>query len=413
MKASDLTRISSLLNPIRMRYPYFIGAAMWLSWLISLALGAGNLDAAGHLVGTDFVAFYTAGRLVLTGQSADLYNLELARQIQQPLYPAPSDNFNPYLNPPFFAWLFVPFALLAYPWSPVAWMVANLVFLWISLRLLQVKKTWQHFFLILTWQPAFSAISFGQNAFLSLLILCLAYTLWRKDRLWTAGLIAGLLFYKPQLLFGVLFLCLLDLRRCWRVLAGCAIAIICLSGLSYALMPEATLQYVFYVQKIAANLMTVEGFPIWNAHAVQAFWLALFPNQTGLAQILHIACALLGVLLFILYWRVKRNDLPILFGTALCLTIWVTPYIMVYDWVLLVVPAVLFWQQFPDQQDYLKAIYAILWVTLFISSVLTFTQWTYFGRALQISVPVLAIVLLSLYKLTSSKQPEPEPLSAG
>ncbi len=413
MKTATLARISPLLNSKRLRYPYFIGAALWLGWLLSLALGRGNLDAAGHLIGTDFVAFYTAGKIILMGQSADLYNLDLAHQIQQPLYSAPSDNFNPYLNPPFYAWLFVPFALLAYPWSPLLWMGINFIFLWVSLKLLQVDRLWQVFFLSLTWQPAFSAISFGQNAFLSLFILSLAYSQWRKGRLWAAGLIAGLLFYKPQLLFGILFLCLLDYRRFWRVIAGCAITIVCLSSLSFVLMPEATIHYVFYTQKIAAHLMTVEGFPIWNAHAVLAFWLVLMPKQLILAQILHGICAILGAGLYYIYWREKRHDLVVVFGAAICLTIWITPYIMLYDWVLLIIPAVLFWQQFADQRAYLKVLYAILWIALFVSSVLTFVQWTYLGRAIQISVPILAVVLVWLFQLTKTSPAKEVLLNAG
>ena len=38
------------------------------------------------------------------------------------------------------------------------------------------------FLLILTWQPAFASVSFGQNAFLSLMILCLTYAFWRKEK---------------------------------------------------------------------------------------------------------------------------------------------------------------------------------------------------------------------------------------
>jgi hypothetical protein len=395
-----------------MRYPYFIGAALWISWVLSLVLGKGYLDASGHLIGTDFVAFYTAGKILWMGQSAELYNLELAHQVQQPLYNGGSDNFNPYLNPPFYAWIFVPFAMLPYPWSPFLWMAVNLVLLWFSTILLGVEKPWQIFFLSLTWQPAFAAISFGQNAFLSLAIISLAYKLWRKDKLWIAGLIAGLLLYKPQLLIGIGLLCLLDFRRYWRFLAGCLITMVGLSSLSFWLMPEATLLYLTYTQRIASNLMIVKGFPIWNAHSVQSFWLGLFPNQIGLAQILHAIFAIIGIWLFYRYWCLKRHDLPLMFAASICLTVWVTPYIMIYDWVLLLIPAIIFWRHLPEQRVYLKALNATLWIALFISSVLTFVQWTYLERAIQISIPVLAVVLLSFINLTKNSEPDDKILSA-
>ena len=67
-----LSGLHSLLTPQRLRYPYFIGGALWLSWVISLFLGAGNTDMDGHLIGTDYVAFYTAGKILQIERSPDL-----------------------------------------------------------------------------------------------------------------------------------------------------------------------------------------------------------------------------------------------------------------------------------------------------------------------------------------------------
>jgi len=381
-----------------MRYPYIIGAAVWLGWIISLLLGSGNADAAGHLIGTDFVAFYSAGKILLQGQSADLYNLELAREIQQRLYNIPNDNFNPYLNPPFYAWLFIPFAMLAYPLSPILWMGLNLFMLWVSLKLLNSWYSFPLFLLVLSWQPSFAAISFGQNAFLSLLILSLTYTFWIRDKMWLAGLASGLLLYKPQLLLGIGLLWLLDLPRSWRALLGLVTTGTALVLGSLLYMPEATYQYIVYAQKIAANLMKVEGFPIWNAHGVQAFWLGLFPNIPVISQVFYILCALTGIIIFIRFWRVTQNR-KLWFGVAICLMVWITPYLMIYDWVLLIIPGIIFWQEIPSKREQLKVIYAILWVTLFVSTMLTFVQWSFFGRAVQLSIPALCLAFYAIYML--------------
>ena len=395
--AEFLDRLALLLNPTRMRYPYFIGAAVWIGWISSILLGSGNTDAAGHLLGTDFVAFYTAGKILLLEKSADLYDLELAHQIQQPLYGAPNENFNPYLNPPFYAWIFVPFARLSYPLSPILWMGLSLGMLWISIKLFNPDFGLPLFLLILTWQPAFAAISFGQNAFLSLLILSLTYTFWHKEKHGVAGLICGLLLYKPQLLMGVGLLWLLDFPKSWRALTGLAITSATLLSTSLLLMPQATYQYFFYTQKVASNLMKIEGFPIWNAHSVQSFWLGLFPNSAALAQILYLLCALAGVLFFIFFLRSTANK-NLRYGAAICLTMWITPYIMIYDWVLLVIPGILFWQECVLQRTRLKVIYGFLWVVMFISSALTFGQWSLIEHAIQFSVPALLLVFFILYR---------------
>jgi alpha-1,2-mannosyltransferase len=409
---ATLTRLARLLNPTRMRYPYLIGAALWAGWVISLLAGPGNTDAAGHLIGTDFVAFYTAGKILLQQRSMDLYNLELAHQIQQPLYSQPSENFNPYLNPPFYAWLFIPFALLPYPFSPLLWMSINLLMAWGSLYLLIQRKRSLLYVLILTWMPAFTAISFGQNAFMSLLILSSTYILWRRSKYLAAGMVSGLLLYKPQLLLGIGLLWLLDYRRNWHALFGLGFSGLVLLSLSYLLMPEATIEYYFFTLKIASNLMNVEGFPIWNAHGLQSFWLGIFPKHAAVARYLYLVFALGGAWFFVRFWR-SINNPALRFGGAICLTVWITPYIMIYDWVLLIIPAILFWQENHQLQVSLKVIYAFLWVVMFFSSVLTYGQWSLMGWAVQISIPALLVAFLLANKLILTHQKVVDPVTAG
>jgi len=67
-------------------------------------------------LGVDFLAFYTGGKLVSTGQSAELYDLR-AQQVVQRQVAVRMGDLDIYFNPPFYAWLFVPFALLPYKLS--------------------------------------------------------------------------------------------------------------------------------------------------------------------------------------------------------------------------------------------------------------------------------------------------------
>ena len=207
----------------------------------------------------------------------------------------------------------------------------------------------------------------------------------------------GLLLYKPQLLLGISLLWLLVLPKSWRALAGLAVTSTTLIIGSFYLMPQAMYQYIFYTQKIASNLMRVEGFPIWNAHAVQSFWLGIFPNHLTLTQILYLICALAGIIYFIIFWRSTANK-NLHFAAAICLTVWITPYIMIYDWVLLVIPGIIFWQECEQQRDQLKVLFAFLWVTMFFSTALTFAQWSLLGRAIQISIPALLVVFFYLFR---------------
>ncbi len=400
-----ITSLDKLLTSQRLRYPWFIGGALWLGWLVSLLLGSGVTDLAGHLIGTDFVAFYSAGKILWMGQGANLYDLDLTHQIQQDVYGFQSENFNPYLNPPYYAALFIPFAWLPYSISALIWLGLNVLFLWLSLRLVGVKPLFKTFLLILTWLPAFSAISFGQNAFLSLLILGLVYSFWRQDKHLLAGLCLSLLLYKPQLIAGVALLWLLEWRTQWKSLGGLILGAAAIGMLNFGLMPAATAAYLTYAQKSYANLMHVAGFPFWNAHALGSFWLMLLPGAPGwLPNLLYSLCALLGLFSFVMFWRKWSKDREILFAAAVLLTLWITPYLMVYDWVLFILPAWCLWAFTPNLRTAWRVIFAVFWVTMLLSSVLTFLQLQVFGFAVQISLLVLAWGIYWSYRLLLSTE---------
>lgn len=408
------SKINLLLTPQRLRYPWFIGGALWAAWLLNLLIGKGNADAAGHLVGTDFVAFYTAGKIILMGRSPELYSLELAHTIQQALYGGFSYNFNPYLNPPHYALLMAPFALIPYPWAPLFWIGLGLAALWLSVKLLGAEHPMRTFLLALTWLPVFYAASFGQNAFLSLLIFSLTYFLWKRGRIFLAGLIFSLLFYKPQFLIGVSLLWLLDWRKNWKALLGLGIGCLLQILLNLWLLPGASLAYLTYALKINSNLMSVEGFPMWNATSVQAFWLALLPGFKGLAQALYLVGALLFLFFFLKFWRKNRNLQPVMFSAAVVWLVLTIPYIMVYDWTLLLVPAILLWENVQQLRPQWQATYAFLWVITFISGVLTFAMLRFLPFAIQISIPALLLVTAAAYQaLMAEHKPVPIPESAS
>lgn len=404
-----LLTLQRFLTPVRRKYPLFIGGALWGAWILSLLLGLlGNqnspTDQFGQLIGTDFVAFYTAGRIVASGEGSELYSLDLAHEIQLEIYQTETENFNPYLNPPFYALLFVPFSKLPYAQAAVLWMGMNLGLLWLSIRLLDPESHWRKFWLILTWLPAWAAITFGQNAFLSVFILSLVYILWKNKHHFLAGMVLGLLLYKPQLVIGVGFLWLVDIQHRWKNLAGMIVTGVILGTISVIIFPQATLSYFDYALHINANLMTFEAFPIWNAHGVQTFFITLLPGNEAIAQVFYAVCAVLGMIVFVNFLR-HQQELPLQYAGAICLTLWITPYVMVYDWSILVIAAILLWQARPQQHPAWEVLYAIMWVVMFISSALTAIQWRFLGIALQISVPMLALVLAATYQVLREAAP--------
>jgi alpha-1,2-mannosyltransferase len=396
------------LNEKRLRYALIAGGILWIGWLFSLILGSGDKDLAGQVIGTDYVQFYAAGTTLRKGESTYLYDFEYQHQLEEEIIGAPIEGLHGFITPPFMAWVFVPLSVLPYIWSFIIWCVIGLVLLWLSLRWLESRHPFKHFTWALSWFPIFAAISFGQNSILSLAILCLTYMLWHRDRPWAAGLICSLVLYKPQLALGVGFLWLLEWRRNWKALAGLALGGCLLGGLSLAFMQEASIDYIKFTRTFLPSLLSQKGFPIWHAHTPRAFWQLLFPGFPGLVDGLFGLCLVVGIVGYFFFWHrlhdkpvndiisEKKSTSTLLYSGAIVLTLWVSPHAMIYDWAILLIPAILVWQ---NTSVDLKGIFALVWVATFLSGSLTIGQLKLLPFAIQISIPILAISVVWIYRL--------------
>ena len=241
-----IEKLNRFLNPTRQRYAWIIGAVIWFAWLVNLIGGSGILDLTGNNKGTDFMAYYTAGKIILLGKSPDLYSLDLVNSIQQSLYKGSSPGFYPYLYPPHYALAMVPFALLPYTIAYLVWVVLGLVSFWFSIKWLGIQKPLQTLLFSLTWFPVFAVVSFGQNSFFSLAIFCCTFYLWNRNKNLLAGLTFNLLLYKPQFLVFVAFLWLLDWKKSWKALAGLSLGVFLRIALNFLLLPQSSFSYIEY-----------------------------------------------------------------------------------------------------------------------------------------------------------------------
>jgi len=391
-------RFDRFLTERRMTYAWIAGGALWFAWLISSLLGPGNFDLAGQVVGTDYLQFYTAGETLRQAQSANLYDFSYQSKLEQTIAGPGLISFHAFINPPFLAWLFAPLSLLPYTWSFIIWSLFGLIFLWISIKLLSIEQPVKVFLWSLTWFPIFAAISFGQNSILSLFFFCLSFWFWRKEKYLAAGIVSSLLLYKPQLVLGIGLLWLLEWRSCWKALLGLAIGGISLAGLCFWLLPDASKMYIELARNFLPGLIYQEQFPLWHLHSLRGFWILLFPGQKWLVEGLSLILSVAGLVAYIFFWRANRKEPDLLFAGAICLTIWITPHAMIYDWSILLIPAILFWRARPGLKNLWKPLYALIWIATFISGILTYEQLIILPVAIQLSLPVLFLVYLEIYK---------------
>jgi hypothetical protein len=205
-------------------YPVVVLAVLAVVVVVA-ALGAG--DRPGGAIGGDFPAFYGAGEIVRTGDVDNLYDAATQQAAQAGLIDD-EGGFLFFAYPPVVAGVFAVFGGLGFTGSflvHTAFMAAALAavvrlgrrwFPWIA------RSPTAAFTLALVGYPLLRSVLGGQNTALTLLLIVAAAHYDDLDRPFAAGLMIGLLAYKPQ--FAVPFVLLLVVARRWRSLAGAAAA---------------------------------------------------------------------------------------------------------------------------------------------------------------------------------------------
>ena len=397
--------ISRWLTPRRLSYACITGIVLWVAWLASIVFGSGNFDLANQVVGTDFIQFYAAGMTLDQHAEQYLYDFAYQSQLQQEIAGPGLSNFHAFITPPFLAWIFVPWAKLPYVWSFVLWSGFNLLALWASLRVLGAHNPRNSFLWVLSWFPVFASISFGQNSLLSLFLLSLTYIFWQRQHNFSAGLIASLVLFKPQLLIGITLLWLIRWRRDWKALTGLLVGVGTLTTLTFLFLPSAASSYLKLALEFIPGLIYGDQFPLYHLHALRGFWTLLFPGNAWLAEGASLLLSSLGLVFFFRFIQHNHSRPALQFTAAIALTILITPHAMIYDWSLLLIPAILLWQSLPKLEQYWKVIFAVVWLVMLLSGPLTSMQLKILPIALQISVPVYCYLLVDILRTLNHSHP--------
>lgn len=183
---------------------------MWGLWMIT---GSGLLDRSGVPIGGDFSYYWIASRLAWLGEPASVYDAARLQMWHQEFFGADTQLIWSY--PPTFLLLLLPAAWLPYLASWTIWTLLGL-----AGYLLIIRRIAPHHLIIwwaLAFPGAFQNFGYGQNGFLSVILLGGGLLMLRSNP-FLGGLLLGLFSYKPHL-FVLAPLALLAGRR-WRALAG-------------------------------------------------------------------------------------------------------------------------------------------------------------------------------------------------
>ncbi|HEU0284570.1 MAG TPA: glycosyltransferase family 87 protein [Sphingomicrobium sp.] len=270
----------------------------------------------------DFLSFWAAGRMIVDGAGAQIYDIEAHRAVERTVT---TGGLLPFPYPPPFALLLAPFGALPFGFAFTVWVGLTGLFYVVAAR---------------AWMPAKLALAqssvlvngfIGQNAFLtSGLFLAGLHLL--KTRPLLAGAILGLLVIKPQL--AIMLPVAMIAGRHWHAVAGGAlsasalllIGFVALGGASYAAFFEILSTYTGFVSESRWN---------WRELASVYALLRYVGLADGPALSIHIAVAAIAAVMVCQWWWHDRPGKEAVLAAA---TLLAPPYLLTYDGVLLGLP---------------------------------------------------------------------------
>jgi hypothetical protein len=205
--------------------------------------------------------------------------------------------------------------------------------------------------LICISMPFWQAICLLQNTCLSLMLLCGVVWRWRsaaRGKGFMAGLLCGLLLYKPQiacLIAGALFVTL-----GWRALVGFAVTTSALLGLTIWKLPGAMDSYILMLPRLVQEIQQRPQYNWGRQPTAMGFWRLLLqghaggPAQTMVTILCGVTIGLVAIGWAAALWHSRRQLFSkldrFMAATILCMPL-LMPYFMDYDLLLLAIPAVL------------------------------------------------------------------------
>jgi hypothetical protein len=318
-------------NPARLRnYLVLLALAHAIGLAALVYLARSGVDPRGEPLGSDFVSFWTGGRLALAHQGPAVYSPSADLAAERALFGHPI-GWYAFFYPPMFLLACLPLGLLSYGPALAAWLVATFAAFSAALRAL--SKRFVNPLTLAAFPGVFSTIGHGQNAFLTTALFAGGAALLESQPA-LAGALFGLLAFKPQLAFVAPFALLVAGR--YRALAALAATAATLAALS-ALVFGASTWAAFLAEAPMARATLERG--LVDPAKMQSVFAAVrvLGGGDGLAYAAQIAAALAALAALVAGLRRERGARRqfALVAAVTCLT---TPFLLDYDLTLLIVP---------------------------------------------------------------------------
>jgi len=351
-----------------------------------IAVSDGLIDRNGKPLGTDFSNVYAAGSLTWQGRPAEAYQPALQHAEEKAVFDGREVPFYGWHYPPFFFAIAVLVAAVPYAWGLAIWLAASLAAYLAAMRAILPRPGT---LLIATAFPAvFVNIGHGQNGFLTAALLGGALH-WLDRRPWLAGVLIGLLAYKPQ--FGVLIPVALLAGGRWSSIAAAAATVATLLAVSFVTLGGDVWHAFADSMTFTQTVVLEQGSTGWEK--IQSVFSAVRMWGAGVQLAYAVQIALALMLATSLGWLWQSDAAFELKASALATaSLLATPYVLDYDLVALAVGIVFFVRHGLSRgfRTFEISLLAAAWIAPLLSR----------GVAGAAGIPLGLVVLLALYAFT-------------
>jgi hypothetical protein len=377
----------------------------------------------------DFLQEWVGGHIVLRGDRERFYDPAYAQALEHDRRVVPLEwdesRYLPIVYPPFYYLLIAPLALL--PLRVAAWLWAVLMIAalaataWLLERAVAgrvgVFSLWtdsaaaQHSRRRTLWQalapwaivaavafvPVIECFTSSQKGTVCLLILTATFLLQNGKKPLAAGLIFGLLVFKPQLTLAIAAAMLL--KGQWRFVVGGTITGVALAGLCLAMGTDVCRQYVEFATG-AADYLRSAGYDLHKSHCLYGFFtlLAGGPNEQAKGATLLAIAAVVLLLVQMLRGRLEPGGrrFAVQYSGLVLATLLVSPHVFTYDLAILLLPGFLVVFLLATELERFSSPALIAWLLALLYALAGVSPAVAERCGVQLSVPLLVSLLAAL-----------------
>lgn len=290
------------------------------------------LDGKSRPLVTDFMEVWVAGLSVLNGHPAAPYDWHAHHAAQVAAIGHPFPGFLGWHYPPPVLFLAGALAMMPYASAFIAWVCVTTALY--AAALWKITGRFETALVALAMPATLGNALVGQNGFFTAAVIG-ATLLALENRPWLAGLLLGVLTYKPQ--FGLLFPLVLLFDGNWRALISATLTTLVLLALAVTVFgTEPFMAFLHFLPVTSATILGQGTAGFDKLQSVYGLMRSLGAASTT-AWLVHGFAAAVAASGVIWLWR---SDAPFALKAAAlsAATLLATPYLYMYDFPLLAVP---------------------------------------------------------------------------